>query len=79
MTEDDVYVACVLQKELRSETAVCNAALSAVGVTALQGSCARDLVASNSYKEALSSLLSAWEGTHTLHHTVYTHTKTRTT
>ncbi|XP_053498968.1 polynucleotide 5'-hydroxyl-kinase NOL9 [Ictalurus furcatus] len=49
-------------KELRSETAVCNAALSAVGVMALQGSCARGLVASNSYKEALSSLLSAWEG-----------------
>ncbi|XP_060750933.1 polynucleotide 5'-hydroxyl-kinase NOL9 [Tachysurus vachellii] len=49
-------------KELRSQAALCNPAFSAVGVTALQGSCARGLVASNSYKEALSSLLSAWEG-----------------
>ncbi|KAI5096007.1 polynucleotide 5'-hydroxyl-kinase NOL9, partial [Silurus meridionalis] len=49
-------------KELHSQAAVYNPALSAVGVTALQGPCARGLVASNSYKEALSRLLSAWEG-----------------
>ncbi|XP_035377210.1 polynucleotide 5'-hydroxyl-kinase NOL9 [Electrophorus electricus] len=49
-------------KELRSQAAVQNAAFSAVGLTALRGLCARGLVVSRSYREALSSLLNAWEG-----------------
>ncbi|XP_072553501.1 polynucleotide 5'-hydroxyl-kinase NOL9 isoform X2 [Salminus brasiliensis] len=48
-------------KELRSQAAVHDPALSAVGVTALQGPCSRGLVVSQSYREALTSLLSAWE------------------
>uniref|UniRef100_A0A8B9JH85 Polynucleotide 5'-hydroxyl-kinase NOL9 n=1 Tax=Astyanax mexicanus TaxID=7994 RepID=A0A8B9JH85_ASTMX len=49
-------------KELRSQAAVRDPALSAVGVTPLHGPCSRGLVASPSYREALSSLISAWEG-----------------
>ncbi|XP_022532818.2 polynucleotide 5'-hydroxyl-kinase NOL9 isoform X1 [Astyanax mexicanus] len=49
-------------KELRSQAAVQDPALSAVGVTPLHGPCSRGLVASPSYREALSSLISAWEG-----------------
>ncbi|KAM9445313.1 polynucleotide 5'-hydroxyl-kinase NOL9 isoform 1-T4 [Clarias gariepinus] len=49
-------------KELCSQAEVHNPALSSVGVTALQGSCARGLVVSDSYKATLSSLLTAWEG-----------------
>ncbi|KAL1250021.1 hypothetical protein QQF64_021026 [Cirrhinus molitorella] len=49
-------------KELKSQAAVYSPALSAVGVTALSGACAQGLVMSHSYKEAVSSLLSAWAG-----------------
>ncbi|XP_051947607.1 polynucleotide 5'-hydroxyl-kinase NOL9-like [Xyrauchen texanus] len=49
-------------RELRSQAALSNPALSAVGVTALRGPCAQGLVMSFSYREALSSLLSAWAG-----------------
>ncbi|KAL7859344.1 hypothetical protein SRHO_G00144910 [Serrasalmus rhombeus] len=49
-------------KELRSQAAVYDPALSAVGVTALRGPCSQGLVTSLSYREALSNLLSAWEG-----------------
>uniref|UniRef100_A0A8C1SAS8 Polynucleotide 5'-hydroxyl-kinase NOL9 n=1 Tax=Cyprinus carpio TaxID=7962 RepID=A0A8C1SAS8_CYPCA len=49
-------------KELKSQAAVYNPVLSAVGVTALRGPCAQGLVVSRSYREAISSLLSAWAG-----------------
>lgn len=49
-------------KELISEATQRNPALSTVGVTPLQGGWARGLVTSTSYKEALSTLLLAWEG-----------------
>ncbi|XP_030625442.1 polynucleotide 5'-hydroxyl-kinase NOL9 [Chanos chanos] len=49
-------------KELRSQAAIYNPALSAVGVTALRGPFGRGLVMSQSYRQALSSLLSAWAG-----------------
>ncbi|XP_066526144.1 polynucleotide 5'-hydroxyl-kinase NOL9 [Hoplias malabaricus] len=49
-------------KELRSQAAIFDPALSAIGVTALRGPCAQGLFMSRSYQEALSSLLSAWEG-----------------
>lgn len=48
--------------ELKSQAAIYHPALSAVGVTALREPCAQGLVMSPSYKEALSSLLSAWAG-----------------
>ncbi|KAF4096671.1 hypothetical protein G5714_022640 [Onychostoma macrolepis] len=49
-------------KELKSQAAIYNPVLSAVGVTALRGPCAQGLVASRSYREAISSLVSAWAG-----------------
>ncbi|XP_016404510.1 polynucleotide 5'-hydroxyl-kinase NOL9-like [Sinocyclocheilus rhinocerous] len=49
-------------KELKSQAAVYSPVLSAVGVTALRGPCAQGLVLSRSYREAISSLLSAWAG-----------------
>ncbi|XP_051962127.1 polynucleotide 5'-hydroxyl-kinase NOL9-like [Xyrauchen texanus] len=52
----------VNSRELRSQATIYNPALSAVGVTALRGPCAQGLVMSCSYREALSSLLSAWAG-----------------
>ncbi|XP_062871334.1 polynucleotide 5'-hydroxyl-kinase NOL9 [Trichomycterus rosablanca] len=59
---DFSYLFGLNSKELRSQATVYNPALSAVGVLPLRGPCARGLVASDSYKEALNSLLSAWEG-----------------
>lgn len=55
-------ILCVSQLELRSQAAIHNPALSAVGVTPLRQPCAQGLVMSHSYKEALDSLLSAWAG-----------------
>ncbi|XP_073679523.1 polynucleotide 5'-hydroxyl-kinase NOL9 [Garra rufa] len=49
-------------KELKSQAAIYNPDLSAVGVTALREVCAQGLVMSRSYREAISSLLSAWAG-----------------
>ncbi|XP_067302275.1 polynucleotide 5'-hydroxyl-kinase NOL9 [Pseudorasbora parva] len=49
-------------KEMKSQAAIYNPVLSAVGVTALRGPCAQGLVTSPSCREAISSLLSAWEG-----------------
>lgn len=49
-------------KELKSQAAIYSPVLSAVGVTALRGPCAQGLVMSRSYKETISSLLSAWAG-----------------
>ncbi|XDV46009.1 hypothetical protein PO909_013993 [Leuciscus waleckii] len=49
-------------KEIKSQAAIYNPVLSAVGVTALRGPCAQGLVMSPSYREAISSLLSAWAG-----------------
>ncbi|XP_048035225.1 polynucleotide 5'-hydroxyl-kinase NOL9 [Megalobrama amblycephala] len=49
-------------KELRSQAPIYNPVLSAVGVTALRGPCAQGLVTSPSFREAISSLLSAWAG-----------------
>ncbi|XP_039509061.1 polynucleotide 5'-hydroxyl-kinase NOL9 [Pimephales promelas] len=49
-------------EEIKSQAAIYNPVLSAVGVTALRGTCAQGLVMSPSYREALSSLLSAWAG-----------------
>ncbi|XP_076840173.1 polynucleotide 5'-hydroxyl-kinase NOL9 [Brachyhypopomus gauderio] len=60
--EEFSHLFSLSSKELRSQAALPNAALSAVGVTALRGPCARGLVVSRSYRDALSSLLSAWEG-----------------
>lgn len=53
----------VLQLELRSQAVIHNPALSAVGVKALRQPYAQGFEMSQTYKEALDSLLSAWAGT----------------